>query len=401
MPSSITPTVRAIVDAIRHKIADGAYVRGEPLPAELELAASLSVSRGSVRKAIEFLVEEGDLVRRQHARPVIAGGRTESFAGRTDIYVWVAQTVADESSLPFIQGVSRGLSGTSYRMVVREPSLNMGTIIQSDEKRFLTDLVREPAVAGAIIWRDAFADNTEEFRQLLNRHIPTVFVDSPAPSGLAADHVGTANVASARRCVEHLLEMGHQRIVCVTDTETSVTLNDRVKGYRRAMRQFGLESVATCVMPGPREDEAADDPLGGIYAPVLSKSSLYLSIAHRVVNRILAMDPLPTALFVGYDILAYWICAVLEGRGIHIPEQMSVVGFDWRAHWDKKLADALTTASQDFEGFGRHAADLLLDRIAGEAPAAPRHILLDAPLIVSTSTAPPAISRLGPGRNPG
>jgi DNA-binding transcriptional regulator YhcF (GntR family) len=185
MPVSITPTVRAIVEAIRQKISDGSYVRGEQLPAEMELSTRLGVSRGSVRRAIEVLVEDGDLIRRMHSRPVVSGGAHRGpLPGQTDILVWVAQTVADESSLPFIQGISRGLSGTPYRMVVREPSLNMGAIIQIDEKRFLTELPRESTVAGAIIWRDAFADNVEEFRQVLARQSPVVFVDSPAPGGL-------------------------------------------------------------------------------------------------------------------------------------------------------------------------------------------------------------------------
>jgi len=108
---------------------------------------------------------------------------------------------------------------------------------------------------------------------------------------------------------------------------------------------------------------------------------------------VLTIDPLPTALFVTYDVLAFWIWALLEGMGIQVPEQMSIVGFDWRAQWDKAVADELTTASQDFEGFGSHAVELLIDRISGQSPPTPRHILLDAPLIIRSSTATPSSSR--------
>lgn len=132
--------------------------------------------------------------------------------------------------------------------------------------------------------------------------------------------------------------------------------------------------------------EGVIDPLGGVYAPVLGPSRFYADLAHQLVDQILAIDPLPTALFVAYDVLAFWICANLEGRGIRIPQDMSVVGFDYRARYEPSLVDFLDTASQDFEGFGRHAVSLLLDRLNGDAPPGPRHVLLEAPLVTRSST---------------
>jgi DNA-binding LacI/PurR family transcriptional regulator len=67
-------------------------------------------------------------------------------------------------------------------------------------------------------------------------------------------------------------------------------------------------------------------------------------------------------------------------------QDISIVGFDWLAGWDKSIPDTLTTAAQDFEAFGRHAANLLLDRVVGDAPTVPRHVLFDAPLVMRSST---------------
>jgi DNA-binding LacI/PurR family transcriptional regulator len=396
MAMKTTPTVRSIVEAVREQIRDGSLAPGRRLPSEMELAGQFRVSRGSVRKAIEMLVDAGDVARRPHSRPTIAGSRTPvRLASKTDVYVWVAQTIADDSSLPFLQGISKGLAGTQYRMAVREPSMQVGNVIRADERQFLSDLMHKPSAAGAIIWRDVWANDEDVIEELIDSGLPVVFVDSAAPAGLQADHVGTGNIASARRCVEHLLELGHRRVVCVTESDIPQTLTDRVTGYYRAMRQAGLEEYAQCIVRDRVElPEGIEKPIGsGIYGRSLAKGSAYHEIAHRVVLKILALDPLPTALFIGYDVLAYWVCAVLEGYGVKIPEQMSVVGFDWRAHWDKNLADALTTASQDFEGFGRYSADLVLDRIEGSAPSAARHVLLDAPLIIRSSTATPQFSR--------
>jgi LacI family transcriptional regulator len=273
-------------------------------------------------------------------------------------------------------------------MVVREPSFYVENVVRSDEHKFLSDLSRDPNAAGAIIWRDAFVDHTEGVSELLNNGMPLVFVDSPPPAGLKADHVGTANVAAAKRCVKQLLGLGHRRIVCVADTNALPANCDRVRGYSRAMQQAGLPE--RCIIPQAGScDDRWNDRLGGVYADALDKDSFYSDLAHRIVMAILGMDPLPTALFVTYDILACWVWAVLEGKGVRIPEQMSVMGFDWRAKWDSALVDELATAAQDFEGFGRHAVELMLDRIAGEAPDWPRVVLLDAPLVVRSSIASP------------
>ncbi|MDR3688001.1 MAG: hypothetical protein P4L46_01390 [Fimbriimonas sp.] len=55
----------------------------------------------------------------------------------------------------------------------------------------------------------------------------------------------------------------------------------------------------------------------------------------------------------------------------------------------RSAIETLVETAQDLEGFGRHAVELLLDRIAGEAPETPRHVLLDAPLLVRHSIAAP------------
>jgi LacI family transcriptional regulator len=401
MSDNFTPTVRIVVEAVRSRVSDGTYRVGSSLPSETELASDFQVGRGSIRTAIEALVESGELEKARHSRPIVARPfpRTPE-SDKTDVYVWVAQTIREDTSVPFLQGISRELAGTQYRTVVHEPSVYVENIVQADERKFLLDLMRNPNVAGAIIWRDTFADHAEVVAQLISQRIPLVFVDSKAPGGLLTDHVGTANASAAKRCVKHLLDLGHRRIVCVTDTDIPTALVDRVKGYWRAMRQAGLGApgqhtlVGKCIVPPLASDVTLhNDPLGGVYARSLDKDCFYSDLAHRVVMEILAMDPLPTALFVTYDVLASWVWAILEGQGIRVPEQMSIVGFDWRAQWDRSFVDELATAAQDFEGFGRHAVELLLDRIAGEAPEAPRHVLLDAPFVIRSSTATPPLNR--------
>jgi len=377
--------VQSVVEGIARQIKAGAYRAGVPLPSEHDLADTFSVSRGTVRRAIEELITSGAITRRAHSRPLVA--QTALTSGGNEVYVWVSRPIADEQALVLIREISKGLRGTTYRLVVREPSRFVGTVVKSDEREFLHGVLDNPAVAGAIIERDPFAANDDVFRELIKKGKHLIFVDTPPPDGIRADYVGTTNATAARTCVEHLLNLGHSRIYFVADCLDPRAAKDRMKGYWRAMTQAGVASLGKALIaaelpPAP----TSEITLAGAYARVIKKDAWFSDLASRVVQALVETEPPPTALFVCHDVMAFWVSAVLEGRGISVPGDISVAGFDWLAKWDPTTPDTLTTAGQDFAGFGLHAANLLLDRLSGDAAPEPRHVLLDAPLVVRSST---------------
>ena len=402
MKSEVSPTVRVTIEAIRNNIRSGAYRFGATLPPEKTLASVLGVSRGTVRRAIEVLVSTGELKKRLHSSPTIEAQPGNNSARGSEVQVWVSHPIADGASLQFLRGISYGLMGTSYRMVVREPCRFYADFVKLEEREFLNDLLTNENAAGAIIERDPFAQNDDVYAKLVDRGVNLVFVDIAAPAGLEADHVGTANKSAARKCVSHLLEMGHSRIHCVTDTDIPDAINDRIQGYWRGMKQAGLGELGAVIVAEklPSTGEPNRIALGGVYARALAKSAKYSEWAQRVVREILASDPMPTALFITCDVMAFWVCAYLEGAGVRIPGDLSVVGFDWIGRWDDPANDVLTTASQDFEGFGIHAAELLLDRAEGNLSRTARHLLLPAPMVIRSSTAPDLALPLNPDPMP-
>jgi DNA-binding LacI/PurR family transcriptional regulator len=390
LKSEVSPTVRVTIEAIRKNIRSGVYRADSALPSEASLANSLSVSRGTVRRAIEALVSAGDLKRRPYSRPTIEARKSRGPVTGSEVQVWVSHPIADGASLQFLRGISSGLMGTNYRVVVREPCRFYADFVKIEEREFLTDLLANENAVGAIIERDPFAENDEVYAQLIGSGKHLVFVDIAPPEGLEADHVGTANLASARKCVSHLLDLGHTHIHFVTDTDIPDTIKDRERGYWRAMRSAGVADFGKRIVAEelPRTSPNSKLPIGPFYSRILSKSPNYSDWAQRIVCELLASDPMPTALFICCDVLAYWVCAYLEGAGIHIPEDMSIVGFDWIGRWDDPANDVLTTASQDFEGLGTHAAELLLDRLSDGVIGPPCRVLLPAALVVKNSTAP-------------
>ncbi len=286
-----------------------------------------------------------------------------------------------------MKGVSLGLKGTPYRMIVREPTRFFGEYVHADERQFLRDLIDNDQAAGAIVQRDPFATNGDVVDELIRRGTNLVFVDSPPPDGILADHVGTINSSAARLCVEHLIELGHRRIVCLIENDVSEVTRQRVMGYTRAMSQAGLDGF-TCCLTATRLEEPPDSlHPAGRFARRLPQDSIFFQSARRLVANVLEMKDRPTALFVGCDVLATCVGALLEGAGLMVPDDISLTGFDWLARWENANDDDLTTASQDFQGFGVYAAELLLDRLDGSAPPSPRHVLLPAPLVIRSSTA--------------
>jgi LacI family transcriptional regulator, galactose operon repressor len=387
MESATSPTVRIALEAMRSHIRNGTYRAGGFLPPETELASTLGVSRGTIRRAIEVLVSTGEISKRAYSRPMIEARAMPPIATGTEIHVWISHPIADGATLQFLRGISWGLMGTNYRLVIREPNRFFGDYVKSEEREFLTDLLKNDNAVGAIIERDPWAECDDVYAKLIERGKHLVFVDIPAPVGLAADHVGTANLAAARQIVQHLQELGHSRILFVADSDLPPTNQERIKGYWRGMQQAGTTGLGQVIIANALPQyEGERMPVAGVFSRILPKGVKLQDWAQRAAREILAMETLPTAIFVNCDVMAYWVCAFLEGAGLSIPGDISVVGFDWLGRWEDPANDVLTTASQDFEGFGTHAADLLLDRITGDPYPAPRHVILPAPLVIRAST---------------
>ena len=90
--------------------------------------------------------------------------------------------------------------------------------------------------------------------------------------------------------------------------------------------------------------------------------------------------------------MAHWVVRAAEDRGLRVPEDLSVVGFDDNP-LARRMRPALTTVRQDVAAKGRAATEALTDSIArkqdGRPAARVRHVLLPTELVVRDSTAPP------------
>lgn len=176
------------------------------------------------------------------------------------------------------------------------------------------------------------------------------------------DAVLPDNVAGGRSITEHLLELGHRRIACITGSRTLTTIVDRLEGAHAALREAGLDVDAIPVI------EAAFTREGGSEA------------MHAVLQR----HPETTAVLALNDDMAIGALSVLRAARIEVPTQMSVAGFDDVAVAEH-LAPALSTVRLPMTELGEQALALSLK----PRSARPRRRLTGHSLVARDSTGPP------------
>jgi DNA-binding LacI/PurR family transcriptional regulator len=174
--------------------------------------------------------------------------------------------------------------------------------------------------------------------------------------------VAIDNAAGAAAATRYLLGLGHKTVYHLAGPLSCLDAKERVDGWRQALREAG-----------------ADEP--AVLAGDWSASSGY------ELGGQLAADSGLTAVFCGNDTMALGIIRALTERGLRVPGDVSVVGFDDVPEAGYYLPP-LSTVRQDFGELGRHALSTLIDRMSGAIPAG-RRVRVAPELIVRASAAPP------------
>ena len=211
-----------------------------------------------------------------------------------------------------------------------------------------------------------FSDLSDSMRdQLRTRGIPLVVVDPTGEPLHDTPSIGATNWNGGLTATRHLLGLGHRRIGVIAGPEDILCSRARLDGFRAAM-------------------DAAGVPID----PSLISHGLFHVEEGIERGRILLRRPdRPTAIIAGDDLQALGIYQAARELRLHIPEDLSVVGFDDLpvARW---VGPPLTTIRQPLVEMAVTASELVLAMSRGERPAQTR-IELATELIVRESTAPP------------
>lgn len=219
-------------------------------------------------------------------------------------------------------------------------------------------------VDGLILRGDA---HTDALRQLLAaQRIPFINVGVYHPDKPYAS-VGPNNEMAAWRACDYLISLGHRDIGMVAAMSLH---NDRaaarVAGVKRALKDHGLKMRPECLVEVPYR----------------------LDDARQAGRKLVTLKKRPTALVCGNDVLAYGVLLEAERRGLHVPNDLSVIGFD-DLEWSRHLRPSLSTMHLPIDEAWTRAGEYLVRTLAGQPTVL--HHELDASLVVRESTASPAV----------
>jgi LacI family transcriptional regulator len=201
------------------------------------------------------------------------------------------------------------------------------------------------------------------WERIERRRIPcvqTLTLDIAHPS------IGYDNVAVGHLIADHLLQLGHRHLGIIVGTPPSNDrVSDRIRGIRKRLAGSGLTLPASRVVG----------------------DAFTLTEARQAALRLLDVKgDMPTAIMCGNDQLAFGVLLAAASKGLRVPEDLSVVGFN-NYDFAANLSPPLTTVNVDLIQLGQQAADYLLRQLQG-APVATSLARIETALIVRSSTGP-------------
>jgi len=202
-----------------------------------------------------------------------------------------------------------------------------------------------------------------EQRQITRLGVPTILVDPVGDVDSDIPSIGADNWGGGMSATRHLIELGHRRIATVTGPMRYLCSQARLAGYRAALERAGI---------------AGDERL------VESGDFHYGSALKAALNLLDLPDP-PTAIFAANDEQALAVYAAAQQRGLRIPRDLSVVGFD-DVPMSQWVTPPLTTVRQPITELAGLATRMLL----GDADNPQGRVELATTLVVRGSTEPPS-----------
>ena len=231
---------------------------------------------------------------------------------------------------------------------------------QHDREISLIERLMHGTTDGAILVLPE--ESASELRALARQGYRCVVVDPGAPPDPDIPAVSAAHSAGADQAVRHLLSLGHRRIAAITGPRGRMATEERLRGYYAAMAGAG-------VLPD---------------AHLVAESTFTVDGGLEAAGRLLELAERPTAIFAFNDPIAIGAMQAARARGLRIPDQLSIVGFD-DTNEAQFLTPGLTTVRQPLAEMGRMAVNLLV-RLLENQDQAPLQVELATTLVVRGST---------------
>jgi DNA-binding LacI/PurR family transcriptional regulator len=325
-----------------------------------DIAEAANVSHTTVSRALKGHGRISDATVQRIRRLAEEMGYTPSAVAqslvtqRTYTIGVVVTTIADPFVVNVVSGIEEAAQAAGYSVFLssshNDPERELAVVGTFQRRRVDAVIVSASRVG------NLYAAHLQRFQ------VPIVLINSQAESD-TLHSVASDDVQGATLAVNHLLQQGHRRIAYIGSATRPHSSLRRRDGYQQALAAAGT-------VPDPRWAVAPEGPGD-------------LEVGQRGLAAVLAAEP--TAIFTYNDMTAVGVLLEARRRGIAVPQQLSVVGFD-DIELTRFLHPPLTTVNQPKEAMGRAAVHMALDLLNGQEV---HNQLQPCSLVVRDSTARP------------
>ena len=366
--STIASRHEQVSRQLKEDLAAGRYGQEGRLPSEAQLARQFSVSRPTVARALQSLVEAGLVERRAGAGTFAKPGDIKRPSLTTRVLALLMPDLGNTEIFQIIGGEIASLARVhNYSLVwggSGEPKLDADSDARHAEE--LCHQFIERQVSGVFFAPYELIPERDEVNRRLatmlrEAGIPVILVDRDFvsyPFRSDFDLVGIDNVAGGFILAQHLLKLGCRRLHFVAYPLSAPSVNARIVGVREALLSSGIEPDPHWVRIGPLDD----------------KSFVRSLVAGRR----------PDAFVCANDHTAAQLLRALHQNDVQVPEDVRVVGFD-DVNFAALVSPALTTARQPCQELAIVAFQAMLERQV-EPNLPPRHIMIMPQLVIRESS---------------
>lgn len=257
-----------------------------------------------------------------------------------------------------IDPIEKVLSEKGYPMLFARPSKS------EDGVRIALDQLIANRVPGIIAVLSPSNHDTDAFQEVVQQDVKLVTVNEPI-TGLEVPQIVCDDYNSVRIATEHLISLGHRRIVYLATPLTSERSRERARGFTDAMKSVGLSTGTSSIV----------------------ETDLSEAAGAQVMARLMKRKNPPTAVVARQDLVALGAMEAVFSAGLSVPQDVSIVGLGdmWRSN---ALRVPLTTMHYPFEEMANRGAKMLLRILDGKSVPS-RTEVMDVKLVLRASTAPP------------
>lgn len=290
------------------------------------------------------------------------GYRSNTFASnlrrqKTNTIGIIVHELKSQFISSVLAGIEKVTTGAGYDLIIGHSSETWTKEIANAHNLF------HKRVDGLIASLAFDTENLEHFEPFVEKNIPIVFFDrvEDNPYGI---RIIIDNEKAGFDATSHLAEQGCKHIAHITANLSRNVYAQRLKGYQRALSKFKLPF---------REEYVIVNDLGE-------------AAAESAADQLLSMTPRPDGVFITNDFFAAVFMQILKERGLKIPHDMAIVGFNNDAI--SRIVDPkLTTINYPGEKMGEQAARSLLDQLEGLSSAhSTETVIIKSELIVRGSS---------------